>query len=476
MTTERLKFSAIFQLLQAISRPRRASLSEMRGDLRAWGRGPATASRFVAVLAVCLFAICGLGVATAQGAGGESRSAIVVHAVHSSPHPRAFWTAKRIRHAEPLSVLTYSKPGGRVVQAGDSSPAAADPSADGTDTGDPTLYPNGANGVVLFKYGATTYRCSGSVVDSPAGNVVLTAGHCVIAPGSGTHATNIVFLPGYRDGAHTFGDWPATTFATTSAWETTAGTGDPNDADEAGDMAMLTLANRPGDGATIQSVVGAVGIGFNQPRLQTYMEYGYPAATPYDGTRLYKLTAPWAVDDPFFSPPTMGISSDFTGGSSGGPWLVGSPPVALSVTDYRYTGGPLSGYMFGPYFGNTAQQLYTTATVGAVSPASSVVVPPKPSNAFTIRSITLDRLRGMANIWVKVPGAGTLKLRGHGLVRVTKEPAGKATILLPVRSKGSALATLRDAGRVDVEARIAYTPSGGDPRVKFRSLVLLRHD
>jgi hypothetical protein len=446
----------------------------MLGIPRAGGRKPGAAGRVVAVLAVCILAICGLGVATAQGAGGEGRSSIVVHAVRSSPHPRAFWTAKRIRDAQPLSVLRYSRPGGRVVQADGSSPAAADPSADGTDTGDPTLYPNSANGVVLFKYGSTTYRCSGSVVDSPAGNVVLTAGHCVIAPGSGTRATNIVFLPGYRDGAHTFGDWPATNFVTTSQWESTAATGDPNDADEAGDMAMLTLANRPADGATIQSVVGAVGIGFNQPRLQTYMEYGYPASFPYDGTRLYRLTAPWAVDDPFFSPATMGISSDFTGGSSGGPWLVGSPPVALSVTDYRYTSGPLTSYMFGPYFGNTAQQLYATAS-GNVSPASSAA-PPKPSNAFTIRSTTRDRLRGMANIWVKVPGAGTLKLRGHGLVRVTKETAGKATILLPVRSKGSALATLRDAGRVLVHARIAYTPTGGDANVKLRDLVLLRHD
>jgi hypothetical protein len=82
----------------------------------------------------------------------------------------------------------------------------------------------------------------------------------------------------------------------------------------------------------------------------------------------------------------------------------------------------------------------------------------------------------MASIWVKVPGAGTLKLRGHGLVTVTRRSAGKATILLPVRAKGSALTTLRDAGRVDVKARIAYTPTGGDPRVKFRSLVLLRQD
>ncbi|MEK6251561.1 MAG: hypothetical protein AABM43_06385 [Actinomycetota bacterium] len=100
-----------------------------------------------------MLATCGLGVATAQGAGGESRSSIVVHSVHSRPHLRAFWTARRIRQAEPMSVLTFSKPGGHVVEAGDASPAAADPSADGTDTGDSTLYPNSANGVVLFFYG-----------------------------------------------------------------------------------------------------------------------------------------------------------------------------------------------------------------------------------------------------------------------------------------------------------------------------------
>ncbi len=441
------------------------------------------ASRWAAVFGLCLSSVCTLGVATAGSAFGsiEGRSSAVVHTVHSRPHLRVFWSPKRIRSAKPLSVLTYSKPGGRVIEAGGSSPAAADPSAQGTDTGDSTQFPNSANGIVLFFYGPDEFRCSGSVVDSPAGDIVLTAGHCVIDPGPGTQATDIVFIPGYRDGAEPFGEWPATSFVTTPQWQSTTSTGDPQDGDEAGDIAMLALADRPGDGATIQSVVGAVGIGFNQPRSQTYMEYGYPAAFPYDGERLYELTGPLAGNDPSFSPATMAISSDFTGGSSGGPWLVGSPPVALSVNDYKYVSDP--NHMYGPYFGSIAQQLYTTATTGVINPAATPVTPatvatpaaPKPSNAFTIRSITRDRRRGTVNIWVKVPGAGPLKLRGHGLVRVTKEPAGKATILLRVRAKGSALATLRDARRVDVEARIAYRPTGGDRRVKFRDLVLLRH-
>ena len=449
-------------------------------------------SRSVVALALSMLAIFGFGSAAAQGASRsfESRSSIVVHSVHSRPHLRAFWTERRMRQAKPLSLITLSKPGGAAVQAGGVSPAAAAPSARGTDTGAPTVYPNSANGIVYGFYNDPvdpySYQCSGSVINTPTGNVVLTAGHCVIDPGTGTPATDLIFVPGFRDFDEPYGEWTAPTFATTSQWQSTAGGPNPN---EAGDMAMLTLDNRPSDSATLQSVVGAVGIAFNQPRVQTYMEYGYPAQFPYDGTRLYELTSPWGRDDTQFSPNPMGISSDFTGGSSGGPWLVGNAPLAESVSDYIYTSAPPSwlGYMYGPYFGSIAQNLFVsvggsasgssaTGTIpGAVSPASSVV-PPKPSNAFTIRSTTRDRLRGMATIWVKVPGPGTLKLGGRGLVRVTKEPAGKATILLPVRSKGSALATLRDAGRVDVEARIAYTPTGGDPRVKFRDLVLLRHD
>lgn len=189
--------------------------------------------------------------------------------------------------------------------------------------------------------------------------MVLTAGHCVIDPDTGTQATDIVFIPGYRDGAEPFDEWPATSFATTSQWQTTAGGPNP---DEAGDMAMLTIDNRPSDSATLQSVVGAVGIAFNQPRLQTYIEYGYPAAFPYDGTRLYELTSPWGRDDSQFSPNPIGISSDFTGGFSGGPWLVGNAPLAESVSDYVYVSAPPSwlGYMYGPYFGSLAENLFVS--------------------------------------------------------------------------------------------------------------------
>jgi hypothetical protein len=41
-----------------------------------------------------------------------------------------------------------------------------------------------------------THFCSASVVDSPAGNLVITAAHCL----AGRTPGGFVFVPGYRDG------------------------------------------------------------------------------------------------------------------------------------------------------------------------------------------------------------------------------------------------------------------------------------
>src|SRR5436190_343146 len=195
------------------------------------GRGQrSTASLFV-VLALGLLAAW-LPAAAALGSAGR-HGGVYCHRVHSRAHLRAFWTPGRIRAAQPLSVLRGDGPGGRLLDGGGgATPAAAGPTAHGTDTGDPTLYPNRANGLVLFFYGSSEFQCSGSVVNSTAGNVVLTAGHCVIDPGPGTRATDIVFIPGYRDGSEPYGVWPATSFLTTPERESTTSTGNPNHSDE----------------------------------------------------------------------------------------------------------------------------------------------------------------------------------------------------------------------------------------------------
>jgi V8-like Glu-specific endopeptidase len=443
---------------------------------------------------ICAIAFAGLWlVAEARADSGRP---VVLRQLHPRQHLRAYWTPRRMRQADPApapeltgsprgrgarrlidplpSYVPSSVPGeaAGVTAALGVVPAAVSPTAEGTDTGDSTVYPNSANGIVFFDYGSDGYQCSGSVVSTPAGRAVLTAGHCVIAPGSGVQATNIVFVPGYRDGGKPYGEWPATSFATTSRWQSTASSPNSDDADEAGDMAILTLANRPADGASVQGVVGAVGMGFNQPRQQTYNEYGYPAQFPYDGERLFRLTAPWATDDTSFSPATMGIESDFTPGSSGGPWLVGSPPIALSISTYRYVSPPDSDYMFGPYFGSLAQQLYASAGGATLASATKG----SGSNRFSIKRLTRNRQRGFAIFSVEVPGPGRLTLSGDGLRTVTKQPGAAGIVRLPVRARGDARRVLRAAGRLHVEATLAYVPSGGQVKRKLRSLTLIRHD
>jgi len=54
----------------------------------------------------------------------------------------------------------------------------------------------------LFPPGSRVHTCTASVVQSNAGNLLITAAHCI----SGT-ATGYVFVPGYHDGIEPLGSW-----------------------------------------------------------------------------------------------------------------------------------------------------------------------------------------------------------------------------------------------------------------------------
>ncbi|MBS1879298.1 MAG: trypsin-like serine protease [Actinobacteria bacterium] len=426
----------------------------------------------------------------ATGAGGVVTGTFATSAAAALSH----WTPQRRRSAVPLELPVLaggSGPAGPAAGANATEEpgaggAAATPSyvpatapdeaaaglrrgalvttaaVEGVDTGSSTVYPNSANGVVLGEYvvGATreAYRCSGSVVSSSAGNVVLTAGHCVVDPETGATASYLVFIPGYREGAQPYGQWAATEYATTERWALSAGTGK---ADEAGDVAMLKLASN--GGASAQSTVGALGIAFNQPREATYTQYGYPAAKPYDGSRLYSHTTAYAGADPSFMPPPMRLASDFTGGASGGPWTVSSAatPVALSVTDYGYESQP--GYLYGPYFGSLVQHLYEVAAAPVAAPAPvaepapSAASPPPPTAPWLrLLRIRRDRGSGAASLRVAVSGAGLLRLSGAGIRDVARRASEATTLALVVRARGRAASELREAGSVAVGVRLTF--------------------
>ena len=92
--------------------------------------------------------------------------------------------------------------------------------------------------------------------------------------------------------------------------------------------------------------------------------FGYPAAPPFDGSRLIYCSGR-AFNDTVMTR-DQGLRCNMTGGASGGPWFQNfneSTGLGMlnSVNSFKYTSGPFSNYMFGPSFGAYAQRTYTAA-------------------------------------------------------------------------------------------------------------------
>ena len=215
---------------------------------------------------------------------------------------------------------------------------------------DPSAPGTRAHGKVFFavKGGSDpgNFVCSGTAVNSRNRSVVWTAGHCVFDEFGGGKSINFAFAPAYQGGETPFGLWPARELATTKQWKQSFNL--------RYDVGAAVV--RQTDGKTLQSVVGARGIGFDQPRRQDYDIFGYPAELPFTGQIEYSCASPSkGTDSPGGTGPnTVRASCDMTAGSSGGGWISGR--TLLSVTSYGYDSEP--GILYGPYLSQTAKKLY----------------------------------------------------------------------------------------------------------------------
>lgn len=260
-----------------------------------------------------------------------------------------YWSADRMKGAKDGSQLVDQSnksasqaqgkqaQGKRVAHQGKS---AASPSADPES-------PKKTVGKVFFTLGGSDYVCSGNSVSATNDSVVTTAGHCV-NEGPGDFATNFVFVPAYENGDAPYGKWEASDLATSTAWK--------NSGDINNDVGFAVMKAN-GEGKKLAEVVGSTGIEFNAARGQNYTSYGYPAASPFDGESLYSCSGKAGPDDIQSGHTTQGITCDMTGGSSGGPWLLDNGNQN-SINSYGYNGVEK---MFGPYYGDVAQQVYDSA-------------------------------------------------------------------------------------------------------------------
>jgi V8-like Glu-specific endopeptidase len=195
-----------------------------------------------------------------------------------------------------------------------------------------------------------SHFCTGSVVDSAHGDLVITAAHCVTdKPGQ------IVFVPGYANGKEPLGVWRVTGVYTDKAWQSRQ--------DQDNDVAFLRLA-RASDGVPIENVTGAERLGgiAGQQAPSLVQVIGYP-----DGAAQPVLCVNWIKT---FSATQLEFDcGGYTNGTSGGPFLAdvsagsGQGTVIGVIGGYEQ-GGDTPDVSYSPVFGTAVTELYQAAEAG----------------------------------------------------------------------------------------------------------------
>jgi V8-like Glu-specific endopeptidase len=269
----------------------------------------------------------------------------------------AHWTPEAMRSAVPMDNLLGSVDAKALTDA----VARGVPQVVAPTDVSPQAFPNGGSawtgggavvntaGRVFFTFQGRNASCSGNAVTSTNRSTVITAGHCVKLEGS--FHTNWAFVPAYNNGNAPFGTWTARQTMATPQWVASE-----NINFDIGAAVVNQL-----NGQNLTDVVGAQGVAFNQPRAQNMYAFGWPAAAPYDGTRMIYCSG--RTFNAILSN-GIGMTCNMTGGSSGGPWFQGfnegtGTGLVNSVNSYKINFIPT--WMFGPYFGADAQNLYNTA-------------------------------------------------------------------------------------------------------------------
>jgi hypothetical protein len=183
-----------------------------------------------------------------------------------------------------------------------------------------------------------SHFCTASVVHSPNRNLVLTAAHCL------TGDTTLVFAPGYRDGRAPYGVWQVKKQFLPGDWS--------KGRDEDSDLAFLVLF--PDDGRNVEDVVGG-------NRFVSGMATGATAVTVtgYPDSREVPVTC---TDKPHRHSRTQQRIDcpEFTGGTSGSPWINGDRQV-VGVLGGHERGGSTADTSYSVVFGAEAAALYEDA-------------------------------------------------------------------------------------------------------------------
>jgi hypothetical protein len=200
-----------------------------------------------------------------------------------------------------LAVACGHAPAAHRSAVGSPSPAAA-PVASAAPTA-----PDARVGA-LFVGGGTMHTCSAAVLDSPSGDLILTAAHCLPA---GADAT---FVPGFRDDAAPDDTWHLDAVFLDPRWVA--------DQDPAADYAIARVSRATG-GTPEQQAGGGFVLGRTPGSGAAVTVTGYGMGVGGGPISCHATVA--GADDGFPSLPCAGLVA----GVSGAPWTTGTAVAGL---------------------------------------------------------------------------------------------------------------------------------------------------
>ena len=215
--------------------------------------------------------------------------------------------------------------------------------------------------------------CTASVVHSPAGDLLLTAAHCLTGlslkpPGA------VEFAPGYHQGRFPLGLWMVTAKFVSARW---ASRHDPND-----DFAFLVVS---GQGRSIERAAGAAETLRTGARLPALVQViGYPDATstPIRCSAKASALVSRTLRQLKF------VCGGYTDGTSGGPFLLrvnaktGAGSIIGVIGGYQQ-GGNTPSISYSAAFGSAIAALYQIATAPAPKPTPTPTPTTAPSTSPT---------------------------------------------------------------------------------------------
>jgi V8-like Glu-specific endopeptidase len=218
----------------------------------------------------------------------------------------------------------------------------------GTPTAEPATF--GKRVGALFSHDTKgDHFCTASAVDSPGRNLIVTAAHCVHSGAGGGYLSDLVFVPGYRDGNAPYGVWKVKAQFVDERW---AKESDP-------DLDVGFAVLEPLNGKNIADVLGANLLGINQGFTNLVRVTGYPKTSDEPVTCINRTTKESKYQMRF-------ACNGYAPGTSGSPWLTHYDPKTkrgevVGVIGGYQLGGLEDAVSYSAYFDDDVRKLYERA-------------------------------------------------------------------------------------------------------------------